>query len=205
MVNYNLGVTYDIDKKKFKEKAAPLMAQNSGGTYNSDEQSIVIEYLGDKYKVTHPEGEVTFLERDGEVDLKVKVLLLHYLYAASGVPLMNRKISFKEVPGGDIYIDPFNRRTVIPFVNMFGEKAEDFKKVAEMMNGTPDTMGDVSYSIPVFPKVPVTYVLWEGDDEFPASGTVLFDASATSYLPTEDFAVIAQFAVFKMKALLAKL
>ncbi|MCL6560367.1 MAG: DUF3786 domain-containing protein, partial [Firmicutes bacterium] len=52
---------------------------------------------------------------------------------------------------------------------------------------------------PFFPLVPVTYVLWLGDDEFPASGTVLFDSTASTHLATEDYAFIAGMGVFELK------
>jgi hypothetical protein len=32
-----------------------------------------------------------------------------------------------------------------------------------------------------FPQIPVTYVLWTADDEFPASVSVLFDSSITRW------------------------
>jgi len=38
--------------------------------------------------------------------------------------------------------------------------------------------------------VPITFVLWRGDEEIPPSGNVLFDASIPSYLPVEDIAVV---------------
>ena len=203
MANFNLDVAYNFATEKFRNKNPELMAKNSGGEYTED--AINIEYLGDNYKVNIPDGAVTLAEGGKDVDLKLQVLILHYLTEASGISLANKKISFKEVPGGNIYIEPFNKRAVIPFTKMFGEKPEAFKKVAAKMNGIPDTVGEISFTIPVFPRVPVTYILWLADDEFPASGNILFDASAINYLPTEDFAVIAQLAVFKMKALLEKM
>jgi len=41
--------------------------------------------------------------------------------------------------------------------------------------------------------------LWEGDEEFPPSGNILFDASAGSHFATEDFAVLASVVVYALK------
>lgn len=202
MGNYHMDVTYEYAVNDFKSKPAAVMAANSGCDFDEEKNIIYVDYLTESYQVTYPTGEVSIVNKEGEVDLKLKVLLLHYLFGASGMPLTGNKISFKEVPGGENYIGPFNNRSLFPFIRMFGENADALKRVAEKLGGTPEKMGDLSFTIPVLPKIPVTFVLWLGDDEFPANGTVLFDSSATSYLPTEDFAVIAQFTVFKMKALL---
>ena len=52
-------------------------------------------------------------------------------------------------------------------------------------------MGDAAIVMDVFPRLPLTYVIWEGDEEMPANGTILFDQTAQYYLPTEDLVVVA--------------
>ena len=56
----------------------------------------------------------------------------------------------------------------------------------------------MAVTIQVFPSVPVTFVLWRGDDEFSPSGSVLFDSTISQYLPTEDVAVLAGMLVGKL-------
>jgi hypothetical protein len=58
--------------------------------------------------------------------------------------------------------------------------------------GEPVEIGDVSFVLRAFPYVPVQYVLWEGDDEFPPSVQLLFDASVDHYLALEDIVVLGQ-------------
>ena len=42
---------------------------------------------------------------------------------------------------------------------------------------------DLAFEVWPLPKVPVTFVLWQGDDEVTDGGTVLFDRSASQLLP----------------------
>jgi hypothetical protein len=56
------------------------------------------------------------------------------------------------------------QRVGIPF---FGERLEG---------------GDLSFEVWPLPRVPVRFVLWRGDEEVAAGGTVLFDRSAAEYL-----------------------
>ena len=53
-------------------------------------------------------------------------------------------------------------------------------------------VGDVSFILKAFPFIPLQYVLWEGDDEFPPSAQLLFDASVDHYLSLEDIVVLGQ-------------
>ena len=41
--------------------------------------------------------------------------------------------------------------------------------------------GDEAFLLTVFPKVPLAYVLWREDDEFPARVTVLFDVTIQTH------------------------
>lgn len=48
---------------------------------------------------------------------------------------------------------------------------------AEALGGTREAYGDISYRLYPFPRNPLYYLLWEGDDDFPPSLTVCFDRS----------------------------
>lgn len=43
--------------------------------------------------------------------------------------------------------------------------------------------GDWAFEVRPLPRVPVTIVLWQGDEEVSDGGTLLFDVSARAYLP----------------------
>jgi len=46
--------------------------------------------------------------------------------------------------------------------------------------------------------VPLTFVLWRCDEEFPASASILFDSSITDYLPVEDIIVMSEIVAWKL-------
>ena len=51
--------------------------------------------------------------------------------------------------------------------------------------------GDASVEIMALKGIPLTYVVW-GAEDFPASASLLFDETASHYLPTEDLAVLGE-------------
>ncbi len=179
------------------------MCKRSRTVYNREKGRFELDFLGESYLVDYPKGKV-HLKGSGEektVQKETQILLLHYLAHASGVPLQGRLISFKELDNGFLYIGPFTNRAINPLVEIFGADAAKMVDAAEKIGGKKIDLGDVAVTVPVFPLLPVTCVIWEGDDEFPASGNILFDGSAGSHLATEDFAFLSSMLVFKLKEL----
>jgi hypothetical protein len=167
------------------------MATNSGATFDEDKGVFIIKYINEEYTVSYPEGEVNFINRQDPVPVPAKVILLHYLLTATGVPLAGKWISFKEIPGGMIYLQPFNGRVLGAFKAFFGKDASLLIKAGEKIGGRVVKFGDAAVTLDILPRVPVTYVIWQGDEEFPTNATALFDATAQYYLPTEDLVVAA--------------
>lgn len=165
------------------------IAANSGAEF--DGGVFTLQYINEMYTVSYPEGEVSFAARQEPVPIATKVVLLHYLLTASGHALSGQLISFKEIPGGMIYLQPFNGRVLGGFKAIFGKKSGLLRQVGEKLGVTFAKYGDVAITLDILPRIPITYVIWEGDEEFPANATVLFDATAQYYLPTEDLVVAA--------------
>jgi hypothetical protein len=174
--------------------------RSSGAQYQeiSSQKVITLQYLNRSYRITLPEGEVTLSASQEAVPLKTKVLLLHYLLHAKGTPLSGRMITFKELPEGAIYFPTFAKRTINPLAKNFGKASQRLVDVAEKLGGQKAAFGDISVTIGAFPRVPITLVLWQGDSEFPPSASIMFDATVTDYLPTEDIIVACEAVVWAL-------
>lgn len=200
----NLEVAYNFAVEKLNQKDPVEIARNAGVEYNAEAKSFTVPYLGEKFFVSHPEGIVKPVEKSEGPPLTVMILILHYLVNANGAPVQGKWISFKELPDGAIYNEPFGRRAIKPMLNLFADKQEEFLRLAATLGGQQQKLGDVSVTITPFPRVPITFVIWGGDDEFPASGNILFDASAHCYLPTEDYAMMSGLIIYQLGELLPK-
>jgi len=44
----------------------------------------------------------------------------------------------------------------------------------------------------------MTFIIWEGDEEFPPDGNILFDQTAKTWFGAEDLSVIAGLAVYEL-------
>lgn len=59
----------------------------------------------------------------------------------------------------------------------YGNDPEGFRRAAERLGGSPVPMADAACRLMPFPRVPLYYLLWTGDDEFEPRFSVLFDRS----------------------------
>lgn len=174
----------------------------SNSFFNKEENYFLLNYLNNDYIINCKNGEVYRKSSTKEVASTTKVLLLHYLLNAQSKPLSGKLISFKELKNGaSIYYQTFYKRAITPLIKTFENNFDGLYKAASILNGTKENYGHASVTIRVLPLVPITYVLWRGDEEVPASGTILFDDSIEHYLPSEDIVCAASFGVYALMAL----
>jgi len=174
------------------------VAQNACLIYDASGRSWQLPYLGRNYRVEYPGGKI-YDPEGNEVPLYLSILMLHYLVTADGTPLAGQWISYRHLPGGDIYIGPFHQRAIQPFLHSFGRQPENFCRAAAALGSIKGPGRGVNMIIPVFPRVPLSFILWPGDEELPSSANILFDSQASSYLPTEDYAHLPALVITEMK------
>ncbi len=132
------------------------------------------------------------------VTLATKILILHYLLKASGQPLGQEKTPYEDIPGCRPYLPVFERRVVRPLMSAFGFDRDLFRSAGATLGGAPESFGDVSFTLHALPMVPLTFILWEGDQEFSPSLRILFDPSIDTYLPLEDITVLSKLAAVRI-------
>lgn len=175
------------------------IALNTGATFNSFNNNLILKHMNSEFAINCFTGEVTSLDSNKEVTSTVKVLILHYLINANKKNLAGKYISFKEIPGGgSIYYQTFQKRAITPLIKTFSKDCESLFNANEKLAGEKEKLGHGSVTLKVFPYVPITYVIWQGDEEVPDSGTILFDESITSYLPAEDIVLAASFGTYAL-------
>ena len=160
---------------------------------------ILIEYLGQSYQVSHPDIEVSLADSQESVPLRDKLQILHYLNRAKGSPLSGKAITYKELPEGINYISNFTKRAIEPLLKSFGRQPERLPDAAAILFGAREAdYGDVAVTIDAFSRVPITLVLWRGDDELASEGNILFDSTILDYLSTEDITVLCEIITWRL-------
>jgi hypothetical protein len=183
------------------KKINPKRLENRTGAQHFVEaacEGLILPYFGQERRVIWPEVRVSPGDGAGEISLPEQILILHYLLNASGEPLAGRSIDFRQVPEGGFYWSAFVSRAQKPLLATFGHDLPLYAKVVATLGGEPVPLGDAAARFLALPRVPVTHVLWGGDEEFPPEATILFDETIPGYLPTEDIAALAGASVYRL-------
>jgi hypothetical protein len=179
----------DLEERLHK---ASVTYRTKNGSYEIEspffEETIIIDAPSFSFRST----------QGSNVTLAAKILVLHYLLKASGNPLGQEKIPYEDIPGCRPYLPVFERRVVRPLISAFGFERDLFREAGTALGAITETYGDVSFTLHALPKIPLTFILWEGDQEFPPSLKVLFDPTIDRYLPLEDITVVSKLAAVRI-------
>jgi hypothetical protein len=198
---YGYNLAYELAAKQLAA-AGDLKKQciKSGAGYKraGSKEIITVEFLNQAYQVTLPDIDVSPVGGKAEVPISDKILILHYLTLASGAALSQKPIAFQELPEGASYLRTFSKRSIEPLVKYFGGEPKRLIEVAKRLGGSKADYGDAAVTISGFKMVPITLVLWGGNEEFPARGNILFDSTISEYLSTYDITVLCDAIIWRL-------
>lgn len=170
--------------QKFREADPAEIAARTHTDYNEEKQRFTLRFLGRDYSISWPGFEIT----PQIADNSGRVLILRYLLFAEYEAFSNHFISFRDMPSGDLYFGPFQGRCIFRFNHKYGSRKSVFQKVLEDMGATKVDYADACYDIELLPELYIRFILWEGDDEFPASSQILFSDNFKKAFATYDLA-----------------
>ena len=194
---YGYGQAYDLAAKRLRGIQDIKELCRRGGAL-CREDKIIIKYLNQDYQINLPEVKISGENRTEPVPVKEQILILDYLTRAKGTTLSGKLITYKDLPEGVAYFRTFYQRTIKHLVSTFGAEPSRLLASGEKLGGGKAEYGDISVTIPAFPCVPITFILWHGDEEFSAEVNILFDSTVTDYLSVEDINVLCETITWKL-------
>ena len=154
-------------------------------------------FFGEDYSVSYPGGEVR--RADGSpAGGTAELIILHYLAGADGTAVDEQWVSYRDLPGARYHEPAFIAEVEGPLSRGLAGRLDPVRDWARRKARPLELPGDIAAAWDVLPRVPLLIIFNEADEEFAASARMLFDASAPSYLPTEDLATLAEMAVERL-------
>ena len=170
-------------------RAPHIVAGRCGGTFQN--AHLQLSYWGKPVSLSWPDLRAQYDADGSEVSVFDTAMLLYYLVTADGAVLAERWIGYRELPDGAFYANAFQGYSGNRLARTFGEHPQAYISAAQALGGLalPGLPG-LAYAYLPLPRVRLATVLYPGDEEFPARGSVLFDAAASHYLPTDGLALL---------------
>ena len=124
------------------------------------------------------------------------LISLYALNAGLETCLVEPLKAFKDLPNSMPYAGAFVTHTqqiLVPYV----EKIQvSIHPIIETLNGceSPSNVGgDFSFMVYPLPKIALSYIFYEADEDFPASVTCLYSNNALSFLPIDGLADVGEY------------
>ena len=119
------------------------------------------------------------------------IFVLHYLLCDVPVEPTGQQITFRDLPGGQFYWQPFLSRSINPLLGRIGNDVAKLRDRVSRFDWTPAQGGDFAATIHAIGKIDITLVYHLGDEELGPAANVLFDTCIKRVFVTEDAAWLA--------------
>ncbi len=108
------------------------------------------------------------------------ITLLYMTRVDSFHPLGRDLVSKKDLKEAHYFKDQHDLN-LVPLLERYGNDMSGFRQTAEYLEGRSMEMADSAYMLLPFPRVPLYYLFWKGDEEFGPRISILFDRSIQEY------------------------
>jgi len=121
-----------------------------------------------------------------------RILVLRYLGAPGPLVPTGEPVSFRSLPSGMFYWNPFRERSAAILEKTFGSDLALLRERMAQFDWEPYPAGDLGASIHAVGALRIFLIYRTGDEEFPPAAEILFDSMIRRVYNAEDAAVLAQ-------------
>jgi len=136
------------------------------------------------------------LDNEEAPDILGILISLYALYA-NPAPMKSEPFKgFKDFPNSMPYVGAFATHTeqiLAPYAGKIGPAIPKILSTFDGSEAPAGMIGDFSFVVRPLPKISLCYIVYEADEEFPASVTCLFSANANEFLPMDGLADVGEY------------
>ncbi len=165
-----------------------------------DGAEFTLRLLGREFAIAHPGYAIRALDGGAVPPLPTQTFLLRYLLEGKNIKWNGQWKTFREMPWGEMYIQPYTGRVLTRAAFTFGTRVAAFCKASEKMGAVKLPHGDAGYQFELVSGYRMQILVWEGDDEFPPNAQVLYSDNFETGFAPEDRVVAGDILISTIKA-----
>jgi hypothetical protein len=183
---------FEQSRKKFQQMSPDVISKSSLLQYDWTKGCFLVDSFGHKIEISYPEGLVCFEDSDELLSLDWKLMLLNYLSSSQDKPLKNERVSYRELPQGNVFYPNIKNHVLEALGRFFSDCNQGFlRNVLTKLGFTLiKSKADIAANANFLPRVPVMIQFWEGEDDIPSSCQILFDRTISDQMHIEDAAAL---------------
>lgn len=198
--NHKEGAPFEYYVNLFKDLDPKEASERTGAAFDGSAFSLCL--LGTEYRITWPEHSISS-EDENAFALKAlppQTFLLRYLLEGKKVAAKGEYKTFREMPWGELYIQPFTGRCLTRAAFTFGTRVAKFAEACERLGGRKLEHGDAAYEFELLSGYRMQIIVWEGDDEFPPNSQILYSDNFIEGFAAEDRVVAGDILITVIKS-----
>ena len=193
-----------IYQEKFKEMDPEQASKRCGCDYADGKFTLPL--MNRVVTLTFPEME-TFYEDGTKTSDAVRILLARYVMEGVAALSNGKMYSYPEMPWGPVYEVQFRGRCISRMAGTYGHNLDGFDAGMESIgaqkalqeNGKYASGADRAYDITFLQGLTIRALIWAADEEFAATGQILFSDNFPLAFTAEDMAVVGDIFLNAMK------
>lgn len=173
----------DMDQQQLLEKLPEL---------KPEADYLCLKLFGRKFGIHTKTGKIVTLEDFQPAEIVSQLNIYTLLgFVSPMASLTDKWVPFRELSGASPFTMAFEKHVLEPFALTFSGQTEKLSKAYEALGGTSLSHSDAGGLVNAFDCMPIKFLFWDGDDEFPAQANILYDNSATDFIHVESTVSIA--------------
>ena len=200
--NNKEGVPFEYYLNLYKDLDPAEAAARTGAEF--DGEGFTLKLVNAAYRIGWPDYAIS-ADREDAFALKAlpgQTFLLRWLLEGKNVPARGQFKTFREMPWGELYIQPFTGRCLTRAAFTFGTRVAKFAAAMEKLGGTKLPHGDAGYELELLPGFAMRLIVWEGDDEFPPNSQILYSDNFETAFSPEDRVVAGDILISVVKSMM---
>jgi len=200
--NNKEGVPFEYYLNLYKDLDPAEAAARTGAEF--DGEGFTLKLVNATYRIGWPDYAIS-ADREDAFALKAlpgQTFLLRWLLEGKNVPARGQFKTFREMPWGELYIQPLTGRCLTRAAFTFGTRVAKFAAAMEKLGGTKLPHGDAGYELELLPGFAMRLIVWEGDDEFPPNSQILYSDNFETAFSPEDRVVAGDILISVVKSMM---
>ena len=162
-------------------------------------EQLSIFHFGKQYYISKKTGVIT--ESGSETPVPTFIRLNIYTlfeYAKPHTYFFNQWVPFEQLKGARPFAPAFQKHCIETFAAIFSGHLKELENAFLNLGGTKLPYSDMGYQIHAFSCIPVQFLFWDKDEEFPAQANILFDKSAVNFIHVESIVTISSIGIQRL-------